>query len=127
MAKLPGLTYGGAPQSLGREDIALPAQLAAAKAGLAQTISQSITESVGVWDKETQRQASVNTANRMLDFEAEHRGKSFYSGDELPDSISDDIRYKEVNGELVPRQNIPSYQSRHPAPPARVAVWQLDQ
>ena len=110
MAKLPGLTYGGAPQSLGREDIALPAQLAAAKAGLAQTISQSITESVGVWDKETQRQASVNTANRMLDFEAEHRGKSFYSGDELPDSISDDIRYKEVNGELVPRQNIPSYQ-----------------
>lgn len=110
MAKLPALDYGGAPQSLGREDINLPAQVAAAKAGLAQTISQSIQESVGVWDKETQRQASVNTANRMLDFEAEHRGKSFYSGDQLPDSISDDIRYKEVNGELVPRQNIPSYQ-----------------
>ena len=110
MAKLPGLSYGGAPQSLGRENLALPAQLAAARSGIAQSISASVQEGVDLWDKETQRQANVNTANRMLDFEGQHRGKSFYRGDELPDVIPDDIRYEEKDGELVPRTNIPSYQ-----------------
>lgn len=110
MAKLPGLTYGGAPQSLGRENIDLPAQLAAARIGIAQQISQSVQEGVDLWDKETARKANVNTANRMMDFEGVHRGKSFYNGDELPESIPDDIRYEEKDGELVARQNIPSYQ-----------------
>lgn len=110
MAKLPGLTYGGAPQSLGRENIDLPAQLAAARIGIAQKISTSVQEGVDLWDKETARKANVNTANRMMDFEGVHRGKSFYNGDELPESIPDDIRYEEKDGELVPRQNIPSYQ-----------------
>ena len=63
-----------------------------------------------LWDKESLRKADVNTANRMLDWEGEHRGKSFYNGDELPDEIPDNIRYKEVDGEQVPRNNIPAYQ-----------------
>lgn len=110
MAKLPAITYGGAPESLGREDINLPAQLAAARAGIAQNIAKGVTEGIELWDKETERQANVNTANRMLDFEAAHRGKQFYRGDELPDVIPDDIRYEERDGELVPRHQIPSYQ-----------------
>lgn len=110
MAKLPALDYGGAPQSLGREDINLPAQVAQAKAGIATTVAAGVQQGMELWDKETERKANVNTANRMLDFEAQHRGKSFYRGDELSDAIPDDIRYEEKNGELVPRQQIPAYQ-----------------
>lgn len=110
MAKLPGLTYGGTPQSLGRENIALPAEAAKAYQGIAQSITGMMAEGVDLWDKESQRKADVNTANRMLDWEGQHRGKSFYNGNELPDEIPDTIRYKEVDGEQVPRDNIPAYQ-----------------
>ncbi len=110
MAKLPSLTYGGAPESLGRENIALPAQLAAVKSQMVEQVAQGVRDSIEAWDRETVRQANVNTANRMLDFEAQHRGRQFYRGDELPDEIPDDIRYEEKNGELVPRTNIPAYQ-----------------
>lgn len=110
MAKLAALNYGGAPQSLGREDINLPAQVAASKAGIATSVAGAVQEGMDLWDQETQRQADVNVANRMLDFEAAHKGKSFYSGDELPDDVPEAMRFKEVDGELVPRENIPAYQ-----------------
>lgn len=108
--KLPDLRYGGAPESLGRENIALPAQLASARADVAGEVSKLVTESIDRWDKEQLRQADVNTANRMLDFEGANQGKSFYNGRDLPDEIPDSVRRKTVDGKEVWRDNIPAYE-----------------
>jgi len=108
--KLPGIQQRTGVQSLGRENINLPAARADAESavttaatGLVADVAEAAKEYDDYRTRMQMDQANQNLVNRDAEWRAEHEGREFYESRELPPEIAGDDE----------RERIPAYEVQH--------------
>lgn len=96
------------------QEISADSQASQAAFGLAATGAQVVSQQVDEYNKQQMNEAFSKANNVMHDFDTQHAGKEFYSGDEIPEGV--DVRTTEtvigpdgVEEEQI-RQRIPAYE-----------------